>query len=288
MTATVSINPLKTTTAAGSFGVDSEGFIQGTALNDPAVRYALSGGVLADSETLPMWGGVGISEEIAVSGAPTGGGIKRATGLTGATALTGFSVFDQNNAAINSPQSPVPLSASGMQVNFYRFGSGARIAVAADPSLIGIEGDIITQAVSWDFNNQRLIPEVGTLTISSGTYDTATGAVVLTMSAPITFGPGDSVETSSLTGTGTNLADLEGTWTATAGTTGSTVTFTAPTGLGSIAITGGSLTVGGAASQVLPVKILQFNDGNSMTVDYDATTGFATWDRSGTCAIILI
>lgn len=284
MVATVTFNPNVTTNASGSFGVDTEGYVQGTALNDPAVRYALSGGKLATSETLPMWGGVAIEELIPSGGNSLGGDIKRAVGLT---TVTGFSVFDQNFAAVNTPQSPVPLAASGVQVNFYRMGSGARVAVACDPSLVSVEGDPITQQVAWDFTNQRLVPYLGTLTISSGTYDNTTGEVVLIMSAPITFGAGDSIEVSSLTGTGA-FASLDGTFTAETGSTGTTVKYNAGAGKGAATITGGSLTVGGSASQALPVKVLGFNIGNSMTVAYDSATGFATWDRSGSAAIILI
>ena len=63
-TANISLNPLQVTSAPGTFGVQSEGYIQGVAMDDPAVRYALAGGVLATAETIPMWGGVGIFENV--------------------------------------------------------------------------------------------------------------------------------------------------------------------------------------------------------------------------------
>jgi len=298
-TPNITINPALTTNALGSFNVSSEGYVQGTMLDDPSARYALAGGVLASSETIPMWGGVGIYEFVAGGsnnyvgnpGGPAGvqgGQVGRATALTGSKALTGFSVFNQAHAMINSPQSPVPLAGSGQQVNFFRLGSRARIAVACDPILASLSGaDIITTQVSWDFVNQLLVPYVGTLTISSGTYVSGTGVVTLTMSAPITFGPGDSIIVSSLTGSGA-YASLNGTFTALTGTTGSTVVYNAGSGLGAAAITGGSLTLGSGASSALPVDVLDINSTNSMTVVYNSTTGFATWNRSGTCAIILI
>src|SRR5579859_7317370 len=166
MVASVTINPVLTSVASGSFQIDSVGYIQGTALDQPAIRNSLAGGVLASTETLPMWGGVGISELVpgAASTPATvlGGPIKRATNVTANTAgvLTGFSVFDQNYSAINSPQSPVPLVGSGMSLNFYRLGSGARIPVACDPSLASLDGGVITQQVSWDYTLQRLVPGV--------------------------------------------------------------------------------------------------------------------------------
>lgn len=194
----ININPSKTTNAAGSFNVQSLGYIQGLALDDPALRNELAGGILDSAESLPMWGGVGIEELIADVTDSGGGGVKRAVGYT---TLTGFSVFNQNHSAINSPQSPVPLSATGMLVNFYRLGSGMRIPLKIDPALISADGSIITTQVSWDFTNQQIVA-----------FDTT----------------------------------------------------------------------------ALNVRILEVAVGNSLTVSYDAGTGFATWSQTGAVAIALI
>jgi len=158
-------NPYVQTTAAGMFNIESDGLIVGTAYPDPAARFALSGGWLAAAETLPMFGGVAINESIPQERPPVtradvalGGIIARATTLAaGAGTVTGFSVFDQNYAAVNNPQSPVPTVGSGGLVNFYRLGSGIRLALAIDPTLISLEGGLITQQVSWDFSAQRII-----------------------------------------------------------------------------------------------------------------------------------
>ena len=125
------------------------------------------------------------------------------------------------------------------------------------------------------------------MTISSGTYVSATGVVTLTMSAPITFSPGDSVVLSSLTGSGA-YASLNGTWTAQAGTTGSTVVLNATIGLGAAAITGGSLTLGSGASVALPVSVLDIQVGNCMAVVWDPVNLVANWDYNNTCAVIQI
>lgn len=161
MPANIAFNPYVQTTAAGMFNIESDGFIVGTAMPDPAARFALSGGWLATTETLPMFGGVGISEAIPQERPPVnradvslGGIITRAADVAH---LTGFSVFDQNYAAVNTPQSPVPSIGSGGLVNFYRLGSGARVALAIDPTLITLEGTIITSQVSWDFTNQKIV-----------------------------------------------------------------------------------------------------------------------------------
>lgn len=298
MTAQVTINPLLTSTAAGSFAAQSTGFIQGSMLDDPVARYALAGGILATTETIPMWGGVGISEFVAGNSSPgyvgspggpsgtLGGLIKRATAITGSTALTGFSVFNQNTSMIQSPQSPVQLAPSGGQVNFFRLGSGARIAVKADPVLASLQGaDIVTTAVAWDFVNQQLIPFTGSIAVTTGnTYNSGTGVVTLNLASNPSISVGDSVIVASLTGTGSSAAI--GTFTAATGTTGTVLKYVIATGLSvTINDSAGTVTTGATA---LPCKVLDLNVGNSMTVDYNAGTGFATWDRSGTCAIILI
>ena len=60
----INIQPLLTTNAQGSFQTSAEGLMQGVAMDDPAVRNQLAGGVLAAAALLPMFGGVGITEKI--------------------------------------------------------------------------------------------------------------------------------------------------------------------------------------------------------------------------------
>lgn len=149
----IQLNPLLTTNAAGLFNTSAEGVVVGTMMDDPAIRNSLAGGILASTETLPMWGGVGIEEDINFA-AVLGPSIKRAAAFAN---LTGFSVFNQANAFVNTPQSPVPTAQPGMTVPFFRFGSGARIIVSMDPALVTLNGGLVTQQVSWDFANQRLV-----------------------------------------------------------------------------------------------------------------------------------
>lgn len=370
---TIAVNPYLTTNSPGTFNIQSTGYIQGCTMDSPSVRNQLAGGVLALSDTLPMWGGVAISENVpGVAGAPQpqlGRIITRATssallngsnrGLQGQ--LSGFSVFDQNYSAIAGVGSQVPLIGSYGAVNYYRLGSGARIPVKCSPSLVTVEGLITTIPLAWDWVNQQLEPltsatiSSGTYpaaaTISSGTYTSGNGAVALTTNAAHGLVAGDTFSISGMTGTG-SFASLNGTWTATAGTTGSTLNFATTTGLtmtitggtlntigvtlttsaahglvagdtfvvagatgtGNFAnvngsqtaavgstgttlrftrvadgststITGGTLDVGGGP---LPIRLLDIQVGNSMTVDYTAATGVANWNRSGTCALILI
>ena len=149
--------PYGTTNVTGSFQSQSGGFIQGIARPDPAVQNELAAGILASSETIPMWAGVGIEEYIPTSTSQTGGNIIRAAAQTG---LTGFTVSNQNTAAIKTPQSEVAVTLSGGQVNFFRLGSGARIALAIDPTFAAtLENGTtsVSAQCSWDYTNQKIV-----------------------------------------------------------------------------------------------------------------------------------
>lgn len=193
MAATVSFNPyVQTVGNAGLFNVSSRGLRQGVAYPDPSTNWRLRGTQLSVNETLPMWGGVGVY--MFVPGGtgnpivPLGPISGRATALTGTYKLAGFSVFDQAYGMVTSPQSPVPLIGNYGQVMVYPLGSLARIAVQCDPALVDLQGANIAPQVSWDFTNQLLAPYLGTLTISSGTYNSTTGVITLTMSTSVTLG----------------------------------------------------------------------------------------------------
>ncbi|HET8686496.1 MAG TPA: hypothetical protein VFM18_07505, partial [Methanosarcina sp.] len=143
-------NPALTSNAAGSFSAQSVGYIQGVALDDPATRFALTSGVLATTETLPMWGGIALKEFIPASGTYLGSNVARAT--TNAE-IKGFSVYNQAGAMLTTPQSQAPVALGGGAVNFYRLGSKARIAVAIDATLAAtlVNGTTLIDAqVSWD------------------------------------------------------------------------------------------------------------------------------------------
>lgn len=291
MSANITFNPyVQSAGNSGLFNTQSTGFRQGTAYPDPSTRWRLRGGVLAASETIVMWGGVGVYADVpGGSGNPNyslGPIVGRAVSLSDAAKpLAGFSVFDQAYGMVTSPQSPVPTIGTYGQVLWYPLGSLARIIVQADPVLADLRGGPIGAAVSWDFTNQLLVPEEGSLTITSGTFVSGTGVITLLMAAPITFDPGDSVTLASLTGSGA-VASLDGTWTAIAPSTGTTLTLQGPVGVGAAAITGGTATVGGAASQLLPVKVLDFQTTNCEVVVHDPVTGFTTYNYNGAAAVI--
>jgi hypothetical protein len=83
-------------------------------------------------------------------------------------------------------------------------------------------------------------------TISSGTYNSTTGAVSLTTAGSHGLSPGSNFSLSGVTGTG-SFGVLDTTLVATSGTTGTTLNFTVASGL-TMTITGGNLNAQGSAS----------------------------------------
>lgn len=294
MASNISYNPLLTSNAAGFFSATTGGYIQGVALDDPAVRFALAGGPLATTETLPMWGGVAISESLpgATADSGLGGTIARATSVSN---LTGFSVFNQAHNWVNTPQSECPSAGAGMTIPFYRLGSGARIPVACDPTLVDLEGGPINQQVSWDFNNQRLQPyDASTATIAAS----ATVTWANTNGGQITFpvanwtgawqpSAGDVLNISGATNSGTGGASAVNGNFAVVSSTTTGVVLAAPAASGVIGTIGGSpvLNFGTGA---LNVKVLLIAPGNSKIVSYDPVNNYVHWSNSGTTALILL
>jgi hypothetical protein len=172
---------------------------------------------------------------------------------------------------------------------FYRLRSGARIFVAIDPVLIDLYGDVITEQVSWDFSQQRLVPFGAAYTgqaITSMVYTSSSGQLALTFAvAPFGTGAGAGVGL-DITLTGITPASLNGTWTVIASASaGTVITVQATPGLGSLSPTGGSLVAGGGAC---PCTVLKVLPNNCMTVAFDPVTGFANWNRNGAAALIQI
>lgn len=289
----VSFNPMLTTNAAGSFSVQSEGYVQGTALDDPAIRYQLANGVLAQTESLPMWGGVAIYEDMPNPGFGnvTGPTVGRATATAN---LTGFSVFNQGHAMINWPQNKVPIVGQGGTVPFFRLGTNARIPVACDPSLVSLQGGLINQQVSWDFNNQVLQPydaSTATVSITSQTASFASGVwtvAVVTAAASLVGAVGDSINISGATNSGTGGASLvNGNQIVTSFTDNQHFSYqvTAPAGaIGTIAGT----QVLNQGTGALNVKVLEINQGNSKVVVWNQSLLTANWNLTGTVALIQI
>jgi hypothetical protein len=300
MVANISFNPLITTNAAGTFVASSDGVVQGTFYDDPAVRYALRGGILATTETLPMWGGVGVYELVPTPGTPNpdislGSILGRATTLTQTSTggLTGFTVFNQAINMVTTPQSTVPLSGTGMSCHYFRLGSGARIAVAADPVLVDLEGGLVGANVSWDFNNQRLQPydaSTATYSVTSMTWSSTNGgqiAVVMAVASPV-GAVGDAVNISGATNTGTGgNSVVNGNFTVNTFTDNEHFTVLAPAASGVYGTIAGTIVLN-YGTGALACRIDRVYNGTAMTVSYNSVTGYATWNYGGTAVVIQI
>jgi hypothetical protein len=158
MSNSISLNPMLTTTAAGLFNVNSAGFTQGDAQDNPATKFELAGGVLSTAATLPIWAGIPIKELIPAATAGNNIGLGSTVIQAASYAdLDGICVANQAYGGITTPQSNAPLSGGGMSVNYYRFGSNARIPLPIDPTLVSLDGGQISQQVSWDFTLNRIV-----------------------------------------------------------------------------------------------------------------------------------
>ena len=154
--ANLSLNPMATTNALGSFGVQSDGYVQGIALDDPANRFNLAAGTVAATETKPLWGGLPVAELLpGTHSSPRGSQIRHAASVA---ELEGFTVFNQAHNGLTTPQSPVPLYASGMSVSYYRLGSNMRVPLKASAQVValGTSGASVKTALAWDFVNNQL------------------------------------------------------------------------------------------------------------------------------------
>ena len=298
MTTQLAFSPFIQTNAAGTFNVSASGLMQGTAMADPSARNWLATGVLASTETLPMWGGVALTESVppATAGSVSlnqnlGGNLVRATSISGALPITAFSTFDQDYAAVSTPQSPVPLLGSGQTVHFYRLGSNARLSVACDPSLVSVDGSPINTQLSWDFVGQRLIPYSAAYpatTITGATWaSTAGGQTTFTVGTDLTsyINAGDDINVSGFVSTGGTGVGYNGAFTVVSITSTTIVVTQASASSPGTYASGGTIQAGGG---VLPVRLLKVVPNNSMVVNYNPVTGFATWNRNGAAALILI
>lgn len=154
-----SYNPLPVTNAAGSFFASSDGYIAGMALDDPGLRYQLQSAIVALASAALMYAGVGVSAKIANQvgvAAALGKTIDQATSIAN---LRGFAVSNQSYAGIQLPQSQVPIYSPGMALNFYEFGSGARIPLPiSSANAQALLGNDDGPQLSWDYTNQVVIP----------------------------------------------------------------------------------------------------------------------------------
>lgn len=285
--ATLSLNPMATTNAAGSFGVQSDGFIQGVALDDPANRFNLASGTVAASETKPLWGGLPVAELLPGNqSSPRGSTIRRAVSVA---ELEGFTVFNQAHNGLTTPQSPVPLYASGMSVSFYRIGSNMRVPLKASAQVVslGTTGASVKTALAWDFVNNQITTAAAAgfagadIATTAAAY--ANGVATATTASAHGLTAGQYVKIS-----GVVPAAYNGTVVVLTVPTSTTFTYVPASAPGGAATTQGNIGAAALADITLPVKVIAIQAGNSKTVTYDSATGFLTWNNTDSCALVLL
>ncbi|EJX9497233.1 hypothetical protein OE253_000373 [Salmonella enterica] len=285
MASALSVNPMQTTNARGTFYAKSDGLIQGVALDDPAARYALASGTLASDEIKPLWGGLPVNELVpGASSAPRGSIIKRAASLS---QLVGFSVFNQAHNGLTTPQSPVPLLLSNMSVSFYRLGSGMRVPVKASDAVISLAsaGISVNQPLVWNFAEDCLD------VFSTAAADVATTSI--TWTAPTASLAGFATATTA-SAHGLKVGAYVAISGAVPAAYNGTVQVLSVPSFTPVSVPSGNATTQGTTGAAkeqdvaLPVKIIEMQMGNSKTVSYDSATGFATWNDSGNAAVILL
>jgi hypothetical protein len=169
MSGTISFNPYATSTPQNTFLNPTQGYIQGTVYDDPTARMELVGGQLSANETVVMWGGRPITEQINVTaaGASDGLGPIVASAVSQPT-TTGWTTWAASMVLIPGGAFP-PVAAVGNFIAFYRYGSNVRLAVACDPALVtsisGGSNSILSQSLYWDVTNYRI-----TLTTTGGNW----------------------------------------------------------------------------------------------------------------------
>lgn len=149
------LNPLGTSFASGSFYTDSTGYTQGVMEADPSSRYSLVAGRVAVTDTNIYYGGLPIVENISEMKGHPQAVIQLAIA---SDVVTGFTVFNQANNLYVLGSNQVPMTTGGGTINYLRFGSKARVALACDPALRkSLNKPIDSLKVAWDFTNNQLV-----------------------------------------------------------------------------------------------------------------------------------
>lgn len=154
---TISFNPYQNQGGfSGMFNVESRGYMQGDAQDDPATSLQLCSGKIDKSATSPMWGGLGVIESLSPATSNVmGQTIKPASD----TLVNAFTVFNRAYHGITMAGSPVPQFLPGGSVHYYRIGSNARIPLLISPDVAALANDGVPVGADgfvWDAENNYI------------------------------------------------------------------------------------------------------------------------------------
>ncbi|CAB4132085.1 hypothetical protein UFOVP136_34 [uncultured Caudovirales phage] len=156
----LTLDPMATNAAGDLARIQSDGLFQGQVLVNPYTNAGLDAGIIASTETYPLYAGLPVSLGIDTLDAKRGNVVRKSVVGGVAAGIQGFTV--SQNAGVmgfQTPTSPVPLFPQGSSINFYPLGSKARIVVQIDNTLAAtFDGTIlINTPVRWDFTNDKLV-----------------------------------------------------------------------------------------------------------------------------------
>ncbi len=144
----ISFNPATTTSPQNTFLGQTNGYVQGTFQDDPTSRLWLAGGTVATGTTVPVYGGMALSEVVApVNNDTTGSTLSVAPPIAGS--INAWSVFNQGYNGIITPGNSVPQYPVGATLMYFRTGSNARIAVKADSTVIANAAGTPVSGTAW-------------------------------------------------------------------------------------------------------------------------------------------
>jgi hypothetical protein len=194
---TITLNPQQLTNAAGTFTVRTKGGVQGMWVDDPAVRFQLVSGLVAPGQSAAIAGGMGITENLVTLTAESAEVNSVLTLASSQANLTGFTVFNQAAAMINTPSSAVPAASgggggnlAGGAISFFRLGSLARIWVACSSGVAtAFAASQVGLATYWDYTNQLLLSSPGGTAIGVKVLyvDTLGNSMVMTNATTFTW-----------------------------------------------------------------------------------------------------
>jgi hypothetical protein len=180
----LSYNPAVVTNAAGSFYATSDGAVQGFYQDDPAIRFQLRSGLVAPSQSTPLWGGMAITVALPATGVEASSFKAMLALATSQANVAGFTVFNQAHAMVLNPSAstPVPLAAAGASpnpggaINFFLLGSQAQIWVQCSSAVAAAfkSGGGYQQAAYWDYTNQLLLSSPGGTALGVEVVDVVT------------------------------------------------------------------------------------------------------------------
>lgn len=178
---------------------------------------------------------------VTIAGTPGAG----AATITGGTLSAVTGTYNSGTGVTVLRMTTAPTYVVGATVTLSSLtGTGSYTSIDGTWPVTAINGVLVTLAVTpalgaGNITGGDLHWATSALSIISGTYDTGTGATVLTLDAITSYPVGTLINISGLTGTGA-FASINGTWAVTA-RTNTTVTLAVTSGFGAATITGGVL-----------------------------------------------